>query len=260
MKKIFITVLALCTVLSACGQKNAEENKSVTETTLTSVVTIPMKENTDPSGTEETTEEIVPVINPEDTFVTEKANPEYGDGVDVEYDVITVGNADVDELIASAAAAELKRCIPNASSIEELGGTAEYDVKLSGIYRNDVIVSAVFSGRYAIHYETREDGGEVAYTVNIDPVTGKLLETSDIVDYEKMVEAFENGNFDVKPDFSQYKPDYGIYPHVSLEEIDGELKLGLYINENDMESKVYGYYIALDSAKDFLKIQIGAEE
>lgn len=247
-------------MLSACGQKNTEENKSVAETTVTSVVTIPMKENTNPDGTEESTEITTPAITPEDTFVTEKANPSYGDGVDVEYDVITVGNADIDELIARAAESELKRCIPNASSINELGGTAEYDVKLSGIYRSDNIVSAVFSGRYSIYYETREDGGEVAYTVNIDPVTGKLLETSDIVDYEKMVEAFESGNFDVKPDFSQYNADYGIYPHVSLEEVDGEVKLGVYIIENDIESKVFGYYIALDSAKDFLKIQIGAEE
>ena len=99
----------------------------------------------------------------------------------------------------------------------------------------------------------------VLYTINIDTVTGKLLETPDIVDYDKMLEAFKNGRFDVVPDFSQYNSAYGIYPYVSVEKNEDALRLGVYVTSSGMYEEVLGYYISPADASDFLKIQLTEE-
>lgn len=244
MKRLVLLFLALLLLLCSCTRtKPAETTEPTAETTAATVILV----TTEPVET--TTFEEVKV-----------ATPTIGPGVDVKYEVLTLDDAELDSVLEAHSADILKRYIPNISSITENGGTAEYDVKLSSIYKSEQIISAVFSGSYAIYYENSEEGGEVLYTVNIDPATGKMLETPDIVDYEKMVEAFRNGRFDVSPDFSPYNGAYGIYPYVSIETVEGEERLGIYVTKSGMYEEVLGYYVSPESASDFLKIQITAEE
>lgn len=239
MKKLLILLLALCVILCACKKGKPEETTA--ETTEKTAVT--------------TSETIVTTAADTTVPIVTEIAPDYGDNIDVKYQVLTLDDEELDAIVKAAADAELARYIPNISSVTENGGTAEYDVKLTSIYKSEKIISAVFSGRYAIYYDNSEEGGDVLYTVNIDPVSGKILQTSDIVDYKKMVAAFESGRFDVSPDFSQYNAAYGIYPYVSIETTDAGERLGLYVTESGMYETVLGYYISLDSASDFLKIQ-----
>ncbi len=239
MKKVILLVLVLALLLCACRRtKPAETTEAVTTEPV--VVTV-LTEDTD-----------VPETTFEDVKV---ATPTIGPDVDVKYEVLELDDEELQEIIDKRSAEILARYIPNISSISEMGGTAEYDVKLSRIYKSDNIISAVFSGNYAVYYENSEEGGEVLYTVNIDKKSGKLLETPDIVDYEKMVEAFDAGTFDVRPDFSQYNSAYGIYPYVAIETVDGDKRLSVYVTKSGMYEEVNGYYISLDAAKDFLKIE-----
>ncbi len=242
MKKFLILLLAVCMVLFACDRDKAETT-DVTDTVTTEEVT-----------TAETT-----AITTEEPIVTEITH-DYGENVDAKYEVLTLDDEELNAILEARSADILARYIPNISSIEELGGTAEYDVRLRGIYKSDKILSAVFSGSYAIYYEKSEEGGDVLYTVNIDPVNGRILETPDIVDYEKMVAAFESGRFDASPDFSQYNLAYGIYPDVSIEETEAGLRLGVYVTNSGMYEEVLGYYVSPESASDFLKIQLTTED
>lgn len=239
MKKLVWFLLVLVLALAACRR---EDPPVTTEPPVTVLPPITVQTTVEAS---ETTEPIV----------TEKA-PDYGEDVDVKYEVLTLGDEALNEILAARSADILSRYIPNISSISELGGTAEYDVKLARVYKSDTLLSAVFSGSYAIYYENSEESGEVLYTVNIDPVSGKLLETPDIVDYEKMVEAFRSGRFDQAPDFSQYNPAYGMYPYVAIETVEGKIRLGVYVTRSGMYEEVLGYYVSPESASDFLKIEI----
>ncbi|MBQ6893143.1 MAG: hypothetical protein IJN48_02965 [Clostridia bacterium] len=243
MKKLLLLLLALCVLLCACKKKPAETTAE--QTTAEPLVT-----------TEQITTEPVVTTEPIVTEVT----LDFGDDVDVKYEVLTLADEELNAILDARSADILARYIPNISSIKELGGTAEYDVKLANVYKNEKILSAVFSGTYAIYYENSEEGGDVLYTVNIDPVSGKILETPDIVDYEKMVKAIESGRFDKAPDLSQYNPAYGIYPYVSIETTEDGEHLCLYVTESGMYETVLGYRISLDSASDFLRIQLTSEE
>ena len=241
MKKLLLLSLVLCLVLCACGRKKPADD--VQETTAQS--------------TEETT--VVTTVETTEPPVTE-VTLDIGDGVDVKYEVLVLDNEEIDAIISAQSSKILASYIPNISSIKEMGGSAEYDVKLASLYKSDKIISAVFKGSYAVYYENSEEGGEVLYTINIDPVTGKILDTPDIVDYNKMLDAFKNGRFDKVPDFSQYNEAYGIYPYVSLEKIEEGLRLGVYVTNSGMYQEVLGYYVSLADAQDFLKIQLTTEE
>lgn len=242
MKKLFWILLAFILVFAACRRTDPPTTTDAPETAL-------------PPVTVQTTEEPIETTAPIVTEVTH----DFGTDVDVKYEVLTLDDAELNAILDARSAEILTRYIPNISSIADLGGTAEYDVKLARIYKSDKILSAVFSGRYAIYYENSEESGEVLYTVNLDPVSGKLLETPDIVDYAKMVEAFRGGRFDVSPDFSQYDPAYGMYPYVAIETVDGEERLGVYVTRSGMYEEVLGYYVSLGDASDFLKISIAEE-
>ena len=239
MKKQIWLLLLLVLTLAACRREDPPVTTEPPETVLAPI-------------TAQTTVEATETTEP---IVTEKA-PDFGADVDVKYEVLTLDDEELNAILEARSADILSRYIPNISSIGDLGGTAEYDVKLSRVYKSDTLLSAVFSGSYAIYYENSEEGGDVLYTVNVDPVSGKLLETPDIVDYTKMVEAFESGRFDVKPDFSQYDPAYGLYPYVALETVDGKTRLGVYVTHSGMYEEVLGYYVSPESASDFLKIEI----
>ncbi|MBQ8837449.1 MAG: hypothetical protein IJ002_08110 [Clostridia bacterium] len=235
MKKLLLLTLALCLVLTACkkdtpAETTAELTTATSETTAETTTETTAVENTAPVVTE-----IV---------------PDYGDDVDVKYEVLTLDDEELNAILDARSASILSSYIPNISSIKELGGTAEYDVKLASIYKTDSILSAVFSGHYAIYYENSEERGDVLYTVNLDPSSGKILETSDIVNYEKMVDAFES--LADAPDFSQYNAAYGIYPYVSI----NENEFFVYITQNGIYEEVLKYHISLDDAVDFLKIQL----
>ena len=240
MKKLTWISLALGVLLCAC---NRTDLPVATEPTVTTEPDIAVVTTAEPPETK-------PV---ERTLEVKAVSPALGNGVLASYEVLTTGDTDLDALLEAEAADILARYIPNASSIADLGGTAEYSVKATSIYESEKIISAVFSGSYAIYYENSEAGGDVLYTVNIDPATNRILETPDVVEYAKMVEAFQSGRFDVKPDFSQYDPAYGIYPYVSLETVEGNTRLGVYITKGGMYEEVLGYYISLQDATDFLK-------
>lgn len=239
MKKRIWFLLVLVLALTACRREDPPVTTEPPETVL-------------PPITAQTT-----VAEPEtaEPIVTEKV-PDYGKDVDVKYEVLTLDDEELDAILETRSAEILSRYIPNISSISELGGTAEYDVKLTSVYKSKTLLSAVFSGSYAIYYENSEEGGDVLYTVNVDPVSGKILETPDVVDYAKMVEAFESGRFDVKPDLSQYDSAYGLYPYVAIETVEGKTRLSVYVTHSGMYEEVLGYYISPESASDFLKIKI----
>ncbi|MBR5012014.1 MAG: hypothetical protein IKY12_05585, partial [Clostridia bacterium] len=155
MKKLLLLSLVLCLVLCACGRKKPADD--VQETTAQS--------------TEETT--VVTTVETTEPPVTE-VTLDIGDGVDVKYEVLVLDNEEIDAIISAQSSKILASYIPNISSIKEMGGSAEYDVKLASLYKSDKIISAVFKGSYAVYYENSEEGGEVLYTINIDPVTGKI--------------------------------------------------------------------------------------
>jgi|GEM_PF-1290338 len=239
MKRLILLSLVLLLLLCSCNRtKPAETAEPTTENTSATIVT------TENEPAETTFEDI------------KIATPTIGPGVDVQYEVLVMEDAELQAILDAESEKILARYIPNISSVTELGGTAEYDVKLKSTYRNDKILSAVFSGEYAVYYENSEEGGEVLYTVNIDVATGKILTTPDIVDYEKMVSAFSDGSFDATPAFSQYTAAYGIYPYVSIEKVDSDVRFCVYITKSGMYEEVQGYYVSLGDASDFLKIQI----
>ena len=239
MKRIWLVSLAFVLLLCACGRKTPTET---TAPATEAPATIVMQETT---AAETTTYEDIKV-----------ATPTIAPGVDVQYEVLVLDDEELQDILDAESKKLLDRYIPNISSVSELGGSAEYDVKLRSVYEGGSLLSAVFSGEYAIYYENSEEGGEVLYTVNIDTVTGKILSTADIVDYEKMVAAFADGRFDTVPDFSQYNAAYGIYPYVSIETVAGAPRLGIYVTKSGMYEEVLGYYVSLADAKDFLKVEI----
>lgn len=241
MKKFLWILLVPFVMLTACRRTDPPVTTEPPATVLPPVTVLTTAE---------------PPVSTEPPFVVETVAPEYGDEMDVHYEVLITDDEELNQLLEQAGAAEMARYIPNASSVQENGGTAEYDVVMSSIYKGEEIISAVFSGRYAIYYENSEEGGEVLYTVNIDPKTGRILTTPDIIDYEKMVEAFRSGRFDASPDFSPYNGAYGIYPYVSIEAVNGDKRLCVYVAKSGMYEEVLGYYIPLGDASDFLKMQI----
>ncbi len=246
MKKLLLLSLILCLVLCSCFGKPKETTTA--ETTAEPPETTQITVATTAETTVETTE--LPV-----TEVT----LDLGGDVDVKYEVLVLEDEKIDEIISTQSAKILASYIPNISSIKEMGGRAEYDVKLASLYKSEEIISAVFKGSYAIYYENSEEGGDVLYTINIDPANGKILETPDIINYEKMLAAYKGGRFDMVPDFSQYNAAYGIYPYVSVEKIEEVLRLGIYVTKSGMYEEVLGYYITPKDADDFLKIQLTEE-
>ena len=230
MKKLLFALLALCVVLCACG-----ENNEVTETTeFTGFVQsyYPVYTTKEPEATVEPTE-------------IAEVKGEYGENVDVNYEVIVLNDEEVDAILKANAELEISKYVENVSSVAENEGTVEYDVKLESLYRNDNIISAVFYGYYSIFYPGKEESGEVFYTVNIDPVNGKVLSTEDIVsDYEKMKAAFTDA------DLSHYNTEYGIYPYVSVD----EKNFYLYVTDGENVDSILEYNVPLADA-DFIKIQ-----
>lgn len=234
MKRLLIVSLALIILFCSCTRtKPAETTDAVTTDSTTATVIV---ETTEATTTFEDVKVETPTIAP---------------GVDVKYEVLTLDDAELQAILDAESEAMLSKYIPNISSVTSLGGTAEYDVKLESVYKGEKILSAVFSGRYAIYYENSEEGGEVLYTVNIDTATGKILSTPDIVDYEKMVKAFGEGDFDITPDFSQYNSAYGIYPYVYLD----ANRFTVCVSKSGMYEEVLRYSISYDDANDFLKIE-----
>ena len=237
MKKLLILTLALCVMLCACKKNTPAETTA--ETTAEPTVTT-TAETTVITTAEETTAPIVTEIV-----------PDYGSDVDVKYEVLTLDDEELNAILDARSADILASYIPNIPSKTNFGGSAEYNVKLESMYKSEKILSAVFSGTYAIYYDNSEEGGEVLYTVNIDRATGKILSTSDIVDFDKMVEAFKNGRFDVSPDFSQYSSAYEIYPYVYLD----EGRITVCVTRSGMYEEVLRYSISYSDAQDFLKIE-----
>lgn len=236
MKRLLIVSIALTVLLCACRRTTPEETTEaiITEPTTATVLI----------------EQTKPPVNT--TFEDVKVEtPDIASGVDVKYEVLEIEDEELQAILDKRSEEILARYIPNISSIAELGGTAEYNVKLESTYKSGNILSAVFSGNYAIYYENSEEGGEVVYTVNIDTATGKILETPDIVDYEKMVETFANGFFDISLDFSQYNSAYGIYPYVYLD----DSRLTVCVTKSGMYEEVLRYSISYSDAADFIRIE-----
>ena len=234
MRKILLLLLAVLILLCSCRRDVPAETTAAVTTESTSATVL-----TEPAETTTVYEDV------------KVETQEIGTDVNVKYEVLTFDDEELQAILDAESKKILSSYIPNISSVSDLGGTAEYDVKLESIYESEKLLSAVFSGSYAIYYENSEEGGEVLYTVNINKETGKILTTPDIVDYEKMVEAFDSGRFDVSPDFSQYNSAYGIYPYVYLD----ENRLNFCITKSGMYEEVERYSISYNDAQDFLKIE-----
>ncbi|MBQ4556041.1 MAG: hypothetical protein IJA60_00155 [Clostridia bacterium] len=264
MKKLLITYLALCVVLSACGNTPVETTEPVV-TTTEKVVTVPFattapEETTteEIETTEITTEVTVPSVVPEgEEYTIIRQNPKFGDNVVVEYDVLALGDTDIDGLIIAEAEIALSSCIPNISSVSIDGGSADYYSEAESVYVGDGIISAVFKGEYAVSYKgaASESRGIAFYTVNIDKESGKILHGKDIVsDFAKLSDAFAAGKFTAQgdepyaSDLSQYRTDYDIYPYLSFDEDN----LYLYIFESGVNEFYTTYSISLEDASEFL--------
>ena len=241
MKKLVWISLVLCVLLCACKK----DPPVTTDTVIT----------TDP-----TVMTVQPTEQPiELSFAAETVAPSLGKGVAVSYEVLTTGNADLDALFAKAAEAEFARYIPNASSVSADGGSVDYTVEMTSFYADETVICASFAGAYSRFYEDSfgsEEGGDVFYTVLVDPVANKLLTAVDIVsDFEKLKTAFNDGKFTAfgaepyADDLSQYRTEYGIYPYVSL---DAD-SFYLFITESGMDGYTTQYSISRADASDFLK-------
>ncbi|MBE6679513.1 MAG: hypothetical protein E7598_03220 [Ruminococcaceae bacterium] len=231
MKKLLVLFLILCVTLSAC-------RKNVVETTETSASETTVYETT-VQITEATTAETLPVT-------VDKVTPPIGDNITVEYDILTLDDEETNLFIEAASKAELARHIPDISMVSENGGTAEYSAEMASVFGDEKIISAVFTGDYAVYYERSEESGEVFYTINIDPVSGKLVSSEDIIsDFGKLKAAFDSGKFSPNggelKDLSAYK----IYPYVSF---DAE-NVNIYIEESGTYT---AYSIPKADAIDFI--------
>ncbi|MBQ5390013.1 MAG: hypothetical protein IIU58_03815 [Clostridia bacterium] len=248
MKKLVWISLALCVLLCACDRKDPPVTTDRVVTT-DPVVTTTAVQTTEPPATE-------PI---ELSFAVKTVSPALGKGMAVKYEVLTTGDADLDALFEKAAQAEFANHIPNASSVSSNGGSADYEVTMESFYADETIISAAFVGQYSLFYEDSsgmEEGGEVLYTVLVDPVAKKLLTSADIVsDFGKLKDAFTSGKFasyGVPPfadDLSQYRIEYGIYPYVSMDADN----FYLYIAESGMGEYTTMYSIPRADAADFLK-------
>ena len=214
MKKLLLVGFLLCILLCACTRKDAPVTTGDMTTTAPADVTTQGAETT--------------AVQPDGlSFTVRTETPSLGKGVAVQYEVLTCGDADLDELLLQVAERELARYIPNASSVSANGGSADYTVKLVRMYVDDTIVSAEFSGEYSLFYEDSfgmEESGEFVYTVLVDPKAKKLLTTADVVsDFDKLKQAYADGKFSpygppYAKDLDQYQVEYGIYPYIYLDE------------------------------------------
>ncbi len=230
MKKLLLLFLILCIALSSC-------KKDVAETTAATTTAEPIV--TTAETTVATTTASLPIV-------VDKVTPSVGDNITVEYDILTLEDEETNKLIEAASKAELARHIPDISMVSENGGTAEYFAEMASVYGNDKIISAVFTGSYAVYYERSEEFGDVFYTINIDPASGNLVDSEELIsDFGKLKAAFDGGKFSPAggelKDLSAYK----IYPYVSL---DAE-NVNIYIEESGTYT---AYSIALADAKDFI--------
>lgn len=246
MKKLLLVALVICVAISAC-KKGDETTAAKTSDSVPTTVS-PVGE-TEPPKTEPIVTEPI-VTEPLDEEI-KKENVTSEIDKDLEFEVVKFDDEELDAIVMEKSKEVLDGY--NFSAEKEFGAEVYYNVDVASLYRSESIVSAVFRGEYEIISEHSERYGEVVYTINIDPKTGKALETNDIVDYSKMIEAFESGRFDVKPDFTNA-------PYVSVEETDAGVRLGVYVVSGGRYEEVYGYYIAPESAEDFLKIQLTSEE
>ncbi len=231
MKKLLVLFLILCVTLSAC-------KKDVAETThiTTAPVTVP---ETTIQTTEATTDETLPII-------VDKVKPSVGDNITVEYDILTLADEETNALIEAASKAELARHIPDISMVSENGGSAEYSAEMASVYGDDKIISAIFTGSYAVYYERSEESGDVFYTINIDPTNGKLVDSADIIsDFGMLKAAFDGGRFFPSGGALKDLSAYNIYPYVSLD----AQNVNIYIEESGTYT---AYSIAKADAKDFI--------
>jgi len=231
MKKLLVLLLILCVALSAC-------KKDVAETT--DITTVPVTEpETTLQTTEVTTAETLPII-------IDKVTPSVGDNITVEYDILTLADEETNALIEAASKAELARHIPDISMVSENGGSAEYSAEMASVYGDDKIISAIFTGSYAVYYERSEESGDVFYTINIDPTNGKLVYSADIIsDFGKLKDAFDGGRFLPSGGTLKDLSAYNIYPYVSLD----AQSVNIYIEESGTYTV---YSIAKADAKDFI--------
>ena len=243
MKKIIWLCLAVCLLLCAC--------KKTDPPVTTDAVTTP-------DCTVKTTEQSTVTEPLETVYAVEKVSPALGEGVAVNYEVLTTEDADLDELLKKAAEAEFSRYIPNASSVADNGGSADYTVELTRFYADETLICATFEGSYSLYYADgagSEESGDVFYTLLIDPVTKKMLSSADIVrDFAGLKAAFADGKFAAfgaapyAENIAQYRTEYGIYPYVAL---DADY-FYLYITESGMNEYTTEYSISRADANDFL--------
>ena len=141
MKRLLVLLFVCIILFCSCKRTTPVETTDAVVTDDTSVTVI-----VDTTAPEETIFEDIKV-----------ETPTVGPGVDVKYEVLTLDDAELQAILDAESEAMLNKYIPNISSVTSLGGTAEYDVKLESVYKNDTILSAVFSGNYAIYYENRAE-------------------------------------------------------------------------------------------------------
>lgn len=211
MKKFLIACLCalLATQFFAC---NKRENPDVTTTA------------SDAAASDSTTSNhpLAPV------YSIETITPDFGAAVQISYAVLKTGDAALDEILLTEAKNELSKYIPNASSISKEGGEAEYTVTAASVYTDERLLSAIFTGSYAVYAaggSAEETNGEVFYTVNIDLAERELLGGGDIFsDFSAFITAFTDGKFeggerdaDYASLIAPYRPEYGIYPYVCFD-------------------------------------------
>lgn len=274
MKKFLITSLALALVFCAC--KKTEETSNTSELTsapdsvfVTDVKTV-ATENTENPGVSTTVETTDPVVTtaetteittvpPETTaepFIdvpVERITPDEGEGIFIEYEVVLFEDEKINDRVIAEAEKKLNNY--DISDAKEFGGTAEYSVEVSSIYKGKGIISTVYTGNYGIYYERSEESGEVLYSINIDTATGRIIYGADIIsDFDKLSKAFDNGEFESNYAYtdedalSNYGPSYGRYPDVSIDANN----FYIYIRESDTSDYYITYSIPLEKAKDFL--------
>ncbi len=211
MKKFLIACLCaiLITQLFAC---NKRENPDVTTTASDTAVSDGTTSN----------QPLDPV------YSIETVTPNFGDAVQISYAILKTGDAALDEVLLTEAKNELAKYIPNASSISEEGGEAEYTVTATSVYTDERLLSAIFTGSYTVYSaggSADETSGEVFYTVNIDLAERELLGGDDIFsDFSAFITAFTDGKFeggesnaDYASLIAPYRPEYDIYPYVCFD-------------------------------------------
>lgn len=209
----FLLAVLLTLGFAACGKKPAvtsDSGTSASDPIVTTETDAPASSDTTASAVEKPAYDLV-------RHSTQTA------ALDCSYDVLTLGDAEIDAALAAFAEEIFVGYLPNASSLAEAGGSAVYTASLAEIYADDALVSASFVGSYAVTAEDgRETRGEVYYTVNVDRTSCRLLSGGDLVtDFDALADMLIGGRFSpgalTADDLAQYRPEYDIYPYFRLD-------------------------------------------